>query len=99
MKRHITAILATIIVVSSIFAIGFKTNENRQRENDWINNRRVETIAVGYGDTLYDISCEYKPSWLDWREYCYEIKQLNDLDTSTIHPNDTLLVYTYEECE
>lgn len=92
-------IFAVVLAIASVLTIAVQMHQNKQREDEWLNNRRIETVVVAKGDTLYDIACEYKPSWLDWREYSYDIKQLNNLDSSVIYTNDTLLVYTYEESD
>ncbi|HHV59982.1 MAG TPA: LysM peptidoglycan-binding domain-containing protein [Clostridiaceae bacterium] len=53
---------------------------------------RYEYIVVKKGDTLWDISMKYKREEEDVRRYLYELKKINNLETSTLYPGTRLKV-------
>lgn len=53
--------------------------------------RKIETITVRSGDTLWDIARKYNKQG-DIREYIYELKKLNNLSDSDIMTGDELKV-------
>ena len=87
-----TLIMATLIAVS-IFAIGYRAGANNMQQSEWERHREIITVAVGYGDTLDDICYQYKPSWMDIREYRYEVMELNNMESSTIYANTMIRLY------
>lgn len=87
-------ILAVIAIVSA-FAVSISSATDKQSE--WYSTRVTKTITVHSGDTLDGIGYEFKPSWMDVREYRHMIMQLNDLDTAMIYSGDQLKVYVCTE--
>lgn len=85
-------IFATVMIVA-IFAIGYRAGANNMQQSQWEEQREVITVQVCYGDTLDEICYEYKPSWMDIREYRYEVMELNNMESSTIYANTTLRLY------
>jgi hypothetical protein len=51
-----------------------------------------EIYKVEAGDSLWKISYNYCPDTVDRREWVEEIAALNDLNGSTIHPGQKLIV-------
>ena len=55
-----------------------------------VNKKRF--ISVSAGDTLWSISCKYKKSGQDVREYVYELRELNNLDDCIIYPGQVIQI-------
>lgn len=51
-----------------------------------------EEIIVAEGDTIWYIALEFMPNNYDIREMVYNIRQLNNMDTVSIHPGDKIKV-------
>ncbi|MCG7378457.1 MULTISPECIES: cell division suppressor protein YneA [Paenibacillus] len=49
-------------------------------------------IAVSEGDTLWSISVDYKPESMDTRVYIEAIKQVNQLQSTTIRAGQVLVL-------
>lgn len=82
----------TLAVAAILMAVLFI--HQRTQYNTWCDNREVVEYRVKWGDTLNGISYEHKPSWMDVREYCYYITDLNDMDCSNIYEGQTIKLYT-----
>lgn len=94
MRSNIRFILV-IALIAIAFLVVILSVHGRQTE--WEQHRQVITVVVCYGDTLYDFALEYKPSWMDAREYIYQVQQLNDMNSSTIYVGQTIKLYIAEE--
>jgi hypothetical protein len=93
MRKIFTALLVLIFVV----VVGVKAYSDNSRQTEWENTRVIKTITVHQGDTLDSIGYEYKPSWIDVREYRYLIMELNDIDSAMIYQGQRLDVYVCTE--
>ncbi len=51
-----------------------------------------EEIIIAEGDTLWYIALEFMPQNYDVREMIYNIRQLNNMNTVSIHPGDKIKV-------
>lgn len=89
MKKLLTIIGTAVLVVfmATIFI------QHCVRNNTWYTQREVVEYYVEYGDTLCGIADEYKPSWLDYRQYCHEVLELNGMDSSYIYAGQTIKIY------
>ena len=94
-KKHIGTIIALVLLATIV--VGFKVNHDRQQRAEWESNRKVITVYVRNGDTLDEFGYEYKPEWMDVREYREEIKELNGMQTSTVYAGQELKIYKIEE--
>ena len=94
--RRIEYFFLTLCVVVSIIFVGFKFANDNSLEAEWLENREVITICVHYGDTLDEICYQYKPSWMDVREFRYYILDLNGMSNSMLYAGQTLKIYAYE---
>lgn len=95
-NRIKTALLA-LAVIAVITTVGVTAHSRSNEQSEWYSTRITKTITVHSGDTLDGIGYEFKPSWMDVREYRYMIMQLNDLDSAMIYPGDQLKVYVCTE--
>lgn len=51
-----------------------------------------EEVIVAEGDTIWYIALEFMPGNYDVRQMVYNIRQLNNMDTVSIHPGDKIKV-------
>lgn len=56
-----------------------------------------QKIIVCEDDTLWDIAEKYKKTSQDIREYIYEIKKLNNMESAAIYEGQELTIIIYEE--
>lgn len=82
-----------ILMVISIFAIGYRVGANNMQQTQWEQQREVITVSVYYGDTLDALCYQYKPSWMDLHEYRAEILNLNGMNGCMIYAGKTLQFY------
>lgn len=61
--------------------------------HEWNETKTVFTVIVQEGDTLYNYGYQYKPDWMDIRDYCEEVKELNNMSSSTICAYQDLKLY------
>lgn len=92
MNRLIT-ITFSILAIIAIIAAGISLHEDKEIRTEWEENREVSVILISSGDDLWSIAEEYKPSWMDSREYIYEVKKLNNMSQSCIYAGEQLLIY------
>ena len=90
-------IAVVLVLVVGIIAFGGIVANSYAQQSTWEQSREVTTILVAPNDTLYDIANEYRPSWMDVREYIYEVKVLNNMDNSDIYVGDAIKVYVIKE--
>lgn len=93
LKKVIAAVIALATVVTIIACIKSVTNYKEMSEQ-WYNARTTTTITIAPNKTLWSIAEQYKPSWMDTREYIHEVKTLNNMDTSFLDVGQTLEIYT-----
>ena len=82
-KRRFTAFI--VVVVALVFVSAFASTAYGYKET------KNKTILVKTGDTLWDIAKNNCNNG-DIRAYIYEIKLLNNLDTSNIYQGSTLIL-------
>lgn len=81
-----------LILAFSTFLVGYIANNHKQY-TDWVSTRAVVEITVAYGDTLTDYAVAYKPAWMNIQEYCYELKELNNMTDSMLYAGQNFKVY------
>ena len=96
-KANIKAVLILITLVTSIFTMGYAVGADNTRKAEYEEHKQMITYTVKPGDTLWSIAEKYKPSWVDTREYIYEIQDLNGMSNSNIDIGDKLSLYTDED--
>lgn len=93
LKTDLIAIALILAIATSLLIVGYNIGYNKAREDEWQNNKQVVSYVVDSGDTLWTIAEQYKPAWLDTREYIYEIEQLNDGLSTYLQIGDEILIY------
>ncbi|MBQ2937586.1 MAG: LysM peptidoglycan-binding domain-containing protein [Clostridia bacterium] len=93
-KKFIRSILTLILIL--LVAFTFIIQIFSEKEN--VKSSEIE-YTISRGERLWDIAEEYKRPDQDIREYIYEIKKLNNMDTSTVYEGQTIKIIVYEEAE
>lgn len=90
MKKEILALIAAVIAPLLFFGVASCVEADTETPTKTI------TYTVQCGDTLWGIASEYMPAGTDKREYIYNIKKQNGLETSDIFPGMVLEIETEE---
>ena len=90
-RKFIKSTLTLIIIlVSIIILVNTIINKTEYAE-------KYKTIYISEDETLWSIAEEYKKTNQDIREYIYEIKKLNNMESATIYEGQELTIIIYEE--
>ncbi len=90
-RKFIKSTLTLIIIlVSIIILVNTIINKTEYAE-------KYKTIYISEDETLWSIAEEYKKTNQDIREYIYEIKKLNNMESAAIYEGQELTIIIYEE--
>ena len=92
MKKSFIIFTAIVIVITMVVAVT-TVSADAQRRSHWENTREVITVFIYPGDTLHGLWVEYGPSWMDRREWSYEVMELNGMDSCMLYVGQTLKIY------
>lgn len=95
-KKKILFLLATVFVItvgSVIFGSTFSAAQAKAEEESRI--KYYKSIVIQGGETLWSIANEYKGDE-STHEYIEELKELNDIQSDTIHQGQHLVVAYYD---
>ncbi len=81
-----------ITLVITLLALIVFTIMNLQGAYSSAYTIETEDYWVKQGETLWSIAQKYTPDGYDIRKMIYEIKQLNEMDTSMIYSGDKILI-------
>lgn len=84
--------LVIAVVITSIVAL-WSVVQSHAQHNEWVETRTIETVRVAPNQTMWQIAEHYKPSWMDTREYIYEVKTLNGMNDTYLYVGDEIQVY------
>jgi LysM repeat protein len=84
--------LVIAVVITSLVVL-YSVVQDHAIHNEWVESRTIETIRVAPNETMWQIAEEYKPSWMDTREYIYEVKELNNLSDTYLYVGDEIQIY------
>lgn len=97
LHKYLLSILAYgIITIAALIVCGIIYHDVT-RQNDWEAHRTIIETPIGWGDTLNEIACKYKPSFMSINEYTYHLRELNDMTDSMLYAGQSLKVYVYTE--
>lgn len=88
--KSILVILFILITFILIISSNFKNKEVISTECDYV---------VSKGETLWNIAAKYKQDNQDIRDYIYQIRKINNMETATIYEGQAIKVIVYEEAE
>ena len=86
--------LIVVLVIVAIVSIGCKVNYDHKLRAEWEHNRQVLTVAVQSGDTLDEFGYNHKPSWMDVREWRYQVMELNGMEDANLLAGQRIKIYT-----
>jgi hypothetical protein len=92
MKKSCIIFTAIVLVITMVVAVQ-TVSADAQRRSHWEEHREVITVYIDYGDTLHGLWVEYGPSWMDRREWTYEVMTLNGMDSCMLYAGQTLKLY------
>ena len=90
-KRFISSVGMLILFIILIIMMIFSFIKIPKYEETY------QKIIICEDDTLWNISDKYKKPGQDVREYIYEIKKLNNMESATIYEGQELTIIIYEE--
>ena len=85
-------ILGAVLLVASFLVLNWTFRPTMERF-EW----KEKDYRVQAGDSLWAIASEYCPDGVDRREWISEVKALNDIDDSIIHPGQRITVLVAKE--
>jgi hypothetical protein len=91
-KRFFAFITFIFLIFSFILTLVF----NVSKAHGSIYSQEYKIYHVVTGDSLWDISLKYMPEGYDVRKMIYEIKKINDMDTSEIFHGDIIKIPVYD---
>ena len=86
-RGRLTVVLLALVVALGAFALGTGRSQAGSPED----RMATERVVVQPGQTLWAVASDALPE-LDPREAIAEIRALNGLQTSVVHPGQALLV-------
>lgn len=86
-KRALLVFLVICTLTASVLLV------INHRYTEWYEDRHIADITVTSGDTLDAFGYQYKPEWMDVREYREYILDLNNLTSSDLYVGQTLKLY------
>ena len=94
MNKWLERMLVVLVIVTVIIALCSVVN-NHAQYNEWVENRTTTTVRVAPNQTLWQIAEEYKPDFMDTREYIHEVKTLNGMSDTYLYVGDEIEVYVF----
>ena len=90
-KRFISSVGMLILFITLIIMMIFSFIKIPKYEETY------QKLIICEDDTLWNIADKYKKPGQDVREYIYEIKKLNNMESATIYEGQELTIIIYEE--
>ena len=97
-RRKMILLLTTVLLItigSMVFGSIFSSAQSSADESG-IQYKYYKSIEIKKGDSLWSIANEYNPDKFNTQGYIDEIKELNSLESDTIHAGQHLLVIYYD---
>lgn len=88
-KKRFYLFVTFIFILTGIIIFNLIANNNAHSS---ILAEPYEEIIVIQGDTIWSIASKYTPIKYDIRDMVYNIKRINEIETSYIYPGDTLKI-------
>ena len=85
-------IFIIVMMLITISIIGYVTGMNTAHGETM---EQYATVEIASGDTLWTIAAEYAPEGTDLRQFIYEIRELNDMESSNIMVGQVIRVPMY----
>lgn len=93
LSNPLIAVLLLIVLIAASFLVLSLAGQSTMGRVEW----QEESYRVQSGDSLWAISYEYCPDDVDRREWVEEVRTINGLTSSVIHPGQQLTVLAVKE--
>ena len=90
-------ILIIISMMRMTAASGQVSGEETAVSEESVTSVRYINIQIHAGDTLWDLSCEYKPDDMTVRQYMKQVRKINRMDDNQLTACEYLIIPIYEE--
>lgn len=79
-----------VYIIILLFVLNFTTilAKNKKQED----GVKFKEVQIEYGDTIWHIAKNNMSKDEDIRDYIYQIRKINNLDTANIYPGKVILV-------
>lgn len=91
--KKIAVFVIIILAITTVLAGARTISTNHRLRTEWEDTREVITVRVHYGDSLDKFGYQYKPTWMDIREYRKLVIDLNDMTSAMVYANTDLKLY------
>lgn len=92
--KKLTLFLTAFVMAAglSIFAGKALASAHGTRQQEPVDYRYYKSIQIGAGDTLWNIAETYKDEGTSTGDYIRDLKEMNHLDSDTIHEGSYLTI-------
>ena len=94
MHKYLISIIFYGLIAAVVISLFCCLTQPDKQYIEWLENREITEYYVEQGETLWSIAQQYKPEFMDIREYVYEIQQLNNI--SNLYAGDIIQIYTID---
>lgn len=91
-KKKFIKSISTLAMIIFLIIILINTITNKPKYTE-----TYKTIYISEHETLWSIAEEYKKPNQDIRDYIYEIRKLNNMESAAIYEGQELTIIIYEE--
>ncbi len=93
-KKRFTNAIGMLAIIIFLIIILINTFKNQPKYIE-----TYKTVYISENETLWSIAEEYKKPNQDIRDYIYEIRKLNNMESAAIYEGQELTIIVYEEAE
>lgn len=93
-KKRFTNAIGMLAIIIFLIIILINTFKNQPKYIE-----TYKTVYIYENETLWSIAEEYKKPNQDIRDYIYEIRKLNNMESAAIYEGQELTIIVYEEAE
>lgn len=97
MKREAIYWLGAIAILIGIALSITRCYKREMNMQQWIESREITVVEVNYGKGIDNYGYQYKPEWMDIREYREQILELNGMKNCTLYNGQELKLYVVKE--
>lgn len=92
--KYLPTVIAIVLIMACFMGIIWLRFSDAKA---WKSEASVIQIFVKKGDTLWGIAEKYKPREVGIREYIREVKDLNEMNSSTLIAGEVIEVFVFED--
>ena len=95
-QRLALLVFSVCVIILGSVVCGSIFSSAKAPQSDVPQYKYYKSVVIKEGDSLWSIAKEYNPDQFSMQEYIDEIKEVNALDSETIHAGQHLLVAYYD---